>query len=139
MKKVLFTHKFLPGMKRVESHLGKKFSLKIVSYTIVWKKTCFSQLLKWEASYVTFNYYFITKYPKFELPLPLVCTCSILVAPSPLSSYVQNLRSAPPTTKTTFTTTSQKNSKFCDFIDFKNCPLNVPQVHRNTNGINYKG
>ena len=28
----------------------------------------------------TFNYYVITKYPKFGSPSPLVCTCSILVA-----------------------------------------------------------
>ena len=84
MKKIIFTHKFLPGIKQVESHSGMKFSLNMVSYTMVSKKTCFSQLLKWEAWYGTFNYYIITNHSKFGPLIPLVCTCSILVAPSPL-------------------------------------------------------
>ena len=35
MNKIMFTRKFLPGMKQVESHSGMKFSLNIISYTMV--------------------------------------------------------------------------------------------------------
>ena len=71
-------------------------------------------------------------------PFFFVHTCSILVAPSPLSN-VQNLTSTP----LTFTTTPHKSSKFCKFIVLlpvvispckyhKKCNLSVRQIHSNT-------
>ena len=63
---------------------------------------------------------------------PLVYPCSVLLVPSPLICSKLNVN-PPPTT-----TTSHKNSKFCDFIDFEKCPFDVLQVHPNTNGITVK-
>ena len=53
-----------------------------------------------------FNYYVIIKWTKFEPPLSLVCTCSILVAPLP--ETLKLYYNSPPT--------SNKNSKLCDFV-----------------------
>ena len=77
-----------------------------------------------------FNYYIITEYAQnLDSPSRLVCTCTVLVAPSPERSKL-NLKTPCPS----FTTTHHKNSKFCDFIVLQ--PL---VIHPNTNCINYLG
>ena len=59
----------------------------------------------------TINYYVSQNVQQFGPSFFFVQTCSILVAPSPLSN-VQSLTSAP----LTFTTTPYKSRKVCKFI-----------------------
>ena len=86
-----------------------------------------------------FNYYFLTKWPKFGLPLlPLLCTCSFLV--TPLSANF-----------TPFQHHHYPIVKSCYFIDswtpviistYKcnkkySHDMNVPSILINTNGVYY--
>ena len=73
-----------------------------------------------------FNYYVITKYPKFGSASSFVCAFSILVALSLLSNLQHSITTI---TTSTFTTISHKNSIywFYIFITCCNLPPQKPQ------------